>query len=121
MSQVAATTTGEYLLQAVIGLAIGSALAWVFVPIDVTGLPVALFIPIVSVMASRGGGRLMGAGTAVAGSLWFGYLHTEPRFSPVIHARADVILTLATLVVSLLASELADARKRLRQADSRIG
>jgi K+-sensing histidine kinase KdpD len=51
---------------------------------------------------------------AVAGALWFGFAHTEPRFQVEIAARADVILTLAVLVVGVLASELADAHRRLR-------
>ena len=57
----------------------------------------------------------MGAAAAIAGALWFAYAHTEPRFHTGIAARADVILTLAVLVIGVLASELADARHRLRQ------
>ena len=60
----------------------------------------------------------MGAAAAIAAALWFGYAHTEPRFHTEIAARADVILTLAVLVVGVLASELADARHRLRRLRS---
>jgi K+-sensing histidine kinase KdpD len=114
-TETSSTTAADFFLEALVGIALGSAITWVFVPVDVTGVPVALFIPIVSAVVARGVGRVAGAATAIVGALWFGYLHTEPRFSPVIHARADVILTLATLLVALLSSELAYARKQLKQ------
>ena len=111
-----ADTTGSLpvLARVFAGVGIGTALAWAFVPAEAAQIVVALSIPLVSAFAGHRGGRVMGAATAVSAALWFGYAHTEPRFHTEIAARADVILTLAVLVVGVLASELADARKRLR-------
>jgi K+-sensing histidine kinase KdpD len=102
--------TGRVLL----GVAIGTAAAWVFVPAETAQAVIALAIPIVAAVSSWYGGREVGAVAAVAGAIWFGYAHTEPHFHWEIFERADVILTLTVLVVGVLASELADARKRLR-------
>jgi K+-sensing histidine kinase KdpD len=99
---------------AALGAAIGTAAAWAFVPTDTAQLVIAVTLPVISAIAGWKGGRVVGAATAVSAALWFGFAHTEPRFHTVIAARADVILTLAVLVVGLLASELADARRRLR-------
>jgi K+-sensing histidine kinase KdpD len=79
-----------------------------------------MVIPVVAAIASWYGGREIGAVAAVSGGVWFGFAHTEPQFHWEIHERGDVILTLAVLVAGVLASELADARRRLRiqQADT---
>jgi K+-sensing histidine kinase KdpD len=100
--------------RALLGAAIGTAAAWAFVPAETAQGVIAIVLPIVAAIASWYGGREVGAVAAVAAALWFGYAHTEPRFHFQIDARADVILTLAVLVVGVLASELADARRRLR-------
>jgi K+-sensing histidine kinase KdpD len=101
---------------AALGAAIGTAAAWAFVPLDTAQLVIAATLPVISAVAGWKGGRVVGAATAISAALWFGFAHTEPRFHTVIAARADVILTLAVLVVGLLASELADARRELRRA-----
>ena len=101
--------------RALLGVAIGTAAAWVFVPAETAQAVIAMAIPVVAAVSSWYGGREVGAVAAVAGAIWFGYAHTEPHFHWEIFERADVILTLAVLVVGVLASELADARKRLRQ------
>jgi K+-sensing histidine kinase KdpD len=98
-----------------LGAAIGTAAAWAFVPAGTAQAVVAIALPVVVAVSSWYGGREVGAVAAVAGAIWFGYAHTEPHFHWEIFERADVILTLAVLVVGVLASELADARKRLRQ------
>lgn len=101
---------------AALGTAIGTAAAWAFVPADPAQLVIAATLPVVSAIAGWQGGRVVGAATAISAALWFGFAHTEPHFHTVIAARADVILTLAVLIVGLLASELADARRKLRRA-----
>jgi K+-sensing histidine kinase KdpD len=101
--------------RALLGVTIGTAAAWVFVPAETAQAFIALALPVVAAISSWFGGREVGAVAAVTGAIWFGYAHTEPRFHWEIFERADVILTLAVLVVGVLASELADARKRLRQ------
>jgi K+-sensing histidine kinase KdpD len=98
-----------------LGAAIGTAAAWVFVPAGTAQAVIAIVLPVVAAMSSWYGGREVGAVVAVTGAIWFGYAHTEPHFHWEIFDRADVILTLAVLIVGVLASELADARKRLRQ------
>jgi len=101
--------------RAVLGIVIGTAAAWAFVPAETAQAVIAIALPLVAALTAWYGGREMGAAAAIAGALWFGYAHTEPRFHTEIAARADVILTLAVLVVAILASELADARHRLRR------
>jgi K+-sensing histidine kinase KdpD len=101
--------------RALLGIVIGTAAAWAFVPADTAQAVIAIALPVVAAITAWYGGREMGAAAAIAGALWFGYAHTEPRFHTEIAARADVILTLAVLVVGVLASELADARHRLRR------
>jgi K+-sensing histidine kinase KdpD len=101
-------------VRALLGAAIGTAAAWAFVPAETAQAVIAIALPIVAALASWYGGREVGAVAAVAGAIWFGYAHTEPRFHWEIYERADVILTLAVLVVGVLASELANARHRLR-------
>jgi len=101
--------------RALLGFAIGSAAAWAFVPADTAQAVIAIVLPVVAAISSWYWGREVGAVAAVAGAIWFGYAHTEPHFHWEIYARADVILTLAVLIVGVLASELADARHRLRQ------
>jgi K+-sensing histidine kinase KdpD len=101
--------------RAVLGSVIGTAAAWAFVPAETAQAVIAIALPLVAALTAWYGGREMGAAAAIAGALWFGYAHTEPRFHTEIAARADVILTLAVLVVGILASELADARHRLRR------
>jgi K+-sensing histidine kinase KdpD len=100
--------------RALLGAVIGTAAAWVFVPAETAQAVIAIVLPVVAAIASWYGGREVGAVAAVAGAIWFGYAHTEPRFHWEISARADVILTLAVLVVGVLSSELANARRRLR-------
>lgn len=107
----------RFIGRAVLGTAIGTAVAWAFVPAETAQAVIALALPVVSAFAGWKGGRVVGAAAAISGALWFGYAHTEPRFHAEITARADVILTLAVLVVGVLASELADARRRLRLAE----
>jgi K+-sensing histidine kinase KdpD len=101
--------------RAVLGTAIGTAAAWAFVPAETAQAVIALVLPVIAAFAGWKGGRVVGSATAISGALWFGYAHTEPRFHTEIAARVDVILTLAVLVVGVLASELADARRQLRQ------
>jgi K+-sensing histidine kinase KdpD len=101
--------------RAALGIVIGTAAAWAFVPAETAQAVIAIALPLVAALTAWYGGREMGAAAAIAGALWFGYAHTEPRFHTEIAARADVILTLAVLVVAILASELADARHRLRR------
>ena len=101
--------------RALLGIVIGTAAAWVFVPAETAQAVIAIALPLVAALTAWYGGREMGAAAAIAGALWFGFAHTEPRFQTEIAARADVILTLAVLVVGVLASELADARHRLRR------
>jgi K+-sensing histidine kinase KdpD len=101
--------------RALLGIVIGTAAAWAFVPAETAQAVIAIALPLVAALTAWYGGREMGAAAAIAGALWFGYAHTEPRFHTEIAARADVILTLAVVVVGILASELADARHRLRQ------
>ncbi len=101
--------------RALLGFAIGTAAAWAFVPADTAQAVIAIVLPVVAAFSAWTWGREVGAVTAIAAALWFGYAHTEPHFHWEIYARADVILTLAVLVVGVLASELADARHRLRQ------
>jgi K+-sensing histidine kinase KdpD len=101
--------------RAVLGIVIGTAAAWAFVPAETAQGVIAIALPLVAALTAWYGGREMGAAAAIAGALWFGYAHTEPRFHTEIAARADVILTLAVLVVAILASELTDARHRLRR------
>jgi K+-sensing histidine kinase KdpD len=101
-------------VRALLGAAIGTAAAWAFVPAETAQAVIAIALPIVAALASWYGGREVGAVAAVAGAIWFGYAHTEPRFHWEIYERADVILTLAVLAVGVLASELANARRRLR-------
>ena len=120
MSPVDATSPTEpnvlqIAMRGILGAVIGTAAAWAFVPAETAQAVVALVLPLVAAVASWYGGREVGAVAAVAGAIWFGYAHTEPHFHWEIFERADVILTLAVLVVGVLASELADARKRLRQ------
>lgn len=120
MSPVGATSPTEpnalqIAMRGVLGAVIGTAAAWAFVPAETAQAVVALILPLVAAVASWYGGREVGAVAAVAGAIWFGYAHTEPHFHWEIFERADVILTLAVLVVGVLASELADARKQLRQ------
>ena len=120
MSPVGATSPTEpnalqIAMRGVLGAVIGTAAAWAFVPAETAQAVVALILPLVAAVASWYRGREVGAVAAVAGAIWFGYAHTEPHFHWEIFERADVILTLAVLVVGVLASELADARKRLRQ------
>jgi K+-sensing histidine kinase KdpD len=104
--------------RALLGIAIGTAAAWAFVPAETAQAVIALALPLAAALTGWYGGREMGAAAAISGALWFGYAHTEPRFQTEIAARADVILTLAVLVVGILAGELADARHRLRQQRS---
>ena len=101
--------------RALLGIVIGTAAAWAFVPADTAQAVIAIALPLIAALTAWYGGREMGAAAAIAAALWFGYAHTEPRFHTEIAARADVILTLAVLVVGVLASELADARHRLRR------
>ena len=110
-------STGALMLigRALLGIVIGTAAAWVFVPAETAQAVIAIALPLVAALTAWYGGREMGAAAAIAGALWFGFAHTEPRFQTEIAARADVILTLAVLVVGVLASELADARHRLRR------
>jgi K+-sensing histidine kinase KdpD len=120
MSQVESAPTSEpdvlkITVRALLGAAIGTAAAWAFVPAETAQAVIAVALPIVAAISSWYGGREVGAVAAVAGAIWFGYAHTEPRFHWEIFERADVILTLAVLVVGVLASELAYARKRLRR------
>lgn len=100
--------------RALLGIVIGTAVAWAFVPAETAQAVIAIALPLVAALTAWYGGREMGAAAAIAGALWFGYAHTEPHFHTEIAARADVILTLAVLIVGVLASELADARHRLR-------
>jgi len=100
--------------RALLGIVIGTAAAWAFVPAETAQAVMAIALPLVAALTAWYGGREMGAAAAIAAALWFGFAHTEPRFHTEIAARADVILTLAVLVVGVLASELADARHRLR-------
>jgi len=100
--------------RAMLGIVIGTAVAWAFVPAETAQAVIAIALPLVAALTVWYGGREMGAAAAIAGALWFGYAHTEPHFHTEIAARADVILTLAVLIVGVLASELADARHRLR-------
>lgn len=100
--------------RALLGIVIGTAAAWAFVPAETAQAVIAIALPLVAALTGWYGGREMGAAAAIAGALWFGYAHTEPHFHTEIAARADVILTLAVLIVGVLASELADARHRLR-------
>ena len=100
--------------RALLGIVIGTAAAWAFVPAETAQAVIAVALPLVASLTAWYGGREMGAAAAIAGALWFGYAHTEPHFHTEIAARADVILTLAVLIVGVLASELADARHRLR-------
>lgn len=97
------------------GVLIGTAAAWVFVPPNTAQLVIALLLPLVAAWVGWRWGRVVGAATAISAGLWFGFAHTEPRFHTVIAARADVILTLAVIVVGLLASDLADARRQIRR------
>ena len=106
------------LIRVFAGIGVGTALTWAFVPAEAAQIVVALSIPVVSAFVGYRGGRVMGAATAVSAALWFAYAHTEPRFHTEIAARADVILTLAVLVVAVLASELADARRQLRSSSA---
>src|SRR5262245_34407331 len=89
-----------------LGAAIGTAAAWAFVPAGTAQAVIALVLPVVAAISSWYGGREVGAVAAVAGAIWFGYAHTEPHFHWEILERADVILTLAILVVGVLSSEL---------------
>jgi len=109
-------STGVLMLlgRALLGIVIGTAAAWAFVPADTAQAVIAIALPLVAALTAWYGGREMGAAAAIAGALWFAYAHTEPHFQTEIAGRADVILTLAVLVVGVLASELADARHRLR-------
>ena len=100
--------------RALLGIVIGTGAAWAFVPAETAQAVIAIALPLVAALTAWYGGREMGAAAAIAGALWFGYAHTEPHFHTEIAARADVILTLAVLIVGVLASELADARHRLR-------
>ncbi len=100
--------------RALLGIVVGTAAAWAFVPAETAQAVIAVALPLVAALTAWYGGREMGAAAAIAGTLWFGYAHTEPHFHTEIAARADVILTLAVLIVGVLASELADARRRLR-------
>jgi K+-sensing histidine kinase KdpD len=112
-----ATSSPEILMivgRALLGIVIGTAAAWAFVPAETAQAVIAIALPLVAALTAWYGGREMGAAAAIAGALWFGYAHTEPHFHTEIAARADVILTLAVLIVGVLASELADARHRLR-------
>lgn len=104
----------EVIGRALLGAAIGTTAAWVFVPAGTAQAVVAIVLPVVAAVASRYGGREVGAVAAIAGAIWFGFAHTQPHFHWEIHARVDVILTLAVLIIGVLASELADARRRLR-------
>jgi K+-sensing histidine kinase KdpD len=118
-AQVPTTTEGPGVLlvigRALLGIVIGTAAAWAFVPPDTAQAVIAIALPLIAAVTAWYGGREMGAAAAIAAALWFGFAHTEPRFHTEIAARADVILTLAVLVVGVLASELADARHRLRR------
>ena len=98
------------------GVLIGTAATWAFVPPNSAQMVIALVLPLVAAWVGWRWGRVLGAATAISAGLWFGFAHTEPRFHTVIAARADVILTLAVLVVGLLASELAAARRQIRRA-----
>jgi K+-sensing histidine kinase KdpD len=100
--------------RALLGAAIATAAAWVFVPAETAQVVVAVVLPLVAAAASWYGGREVGAVAAVTGAIWFGFAHTVPRFHFEIEARADVVLTLAVLVAGVLASELAHARRSLR-------
>ena len=102
--------------RALVGIVIGTAAAWAFVPAETAQGVVAIAIPIVAAVSGWRGGREVGDVAALAGGIWFGYAHTEPRFHWEIVDRADVILTIAVLVAGVLASELAYARRRLRSA-----
>jgi len=113
----ATDSTGALMLigRALLGVVIGTTAAWAFVPAETAQAVIAIALPLVAALTAWYGGREMGAAAAIAAALWFGYAHTEPHFQTEIAARADVILTLAVLVVGVLASELADARHRLRR------
>jgi K+-sensing histidine kinase KdpD len=104
--------------RALLGIVIGTAAAWAFVPAETAQAVIAITLPLIAALTAWYGGREMGAAAAITAALWFGFAHTEPRFHTEIAARADVILTLAVLVVGILASELADARHRLRRLRS---
>ena len=76
-----ATTSPSVLMvigRAVLGIAIGTAAAWVFVPADTAQAVIAIALPVVAALTAWYGGRRDGA-AAIAGALWFGYAHTEPR------------------------------------------
>jgi K+-sensing histidine kinase KdpD len=105
-------------MRGLLGALIGTAVAWAFVPAETAQAVIAVVVPVVAALASWYLGREVGAVAAVSGAIWFGFAHTEPHFHWEIFERADVILTLAVLVVGVLASELADARRRLRQTRS---
>jgi K+-sensing histidine kinase KdpD len=109
----------QVLLRGLLGAAIGTVAAWAFVPAETAQMVVAIVLPVVAAVSSWYWGRDVGAVAAVAGAIWFGYAHTEPRFHWEIFERADVILTLAVLLIGALASELASARRRLRDLQDR--
>ena len=77
--------------RALLGAAIATAAAWVFVPAETAQVVVAVVLPLVAAAASWYGGREVGAVAAVTGAIWFGFAHTVPRFHFEIEARAALL------------------------------
>ena len=68
--------------RALLGIVIGTAAAWAFVPADTAQAVIAIALPLIAALTAWYGGREMGAAAAIAAALWFGYAHTDHTSTP---------------------------------------
>lgn len=91
---------------AVWGSAVALALAVPPLPPDV--VMVAIWLTVV--VQARSSGRTAAVACSLAGGLFFGYAHTEPRFQLIIEGQDDVVLTALTVVLGLALAVFASMR-----------
>lgn len=93
-------------------IALGAILATVRDQVGQTNAALALMVVVVGAAAL--GGRVAGAGTAVAAVLSFDFFHTRPYLSLTIDSRDDVETTVLLLVAALAVGTLATAGRIAR-------
>jgi hypothetical protein len=95
--------------------ALGSlAVALALVPVreQVGQASVALSLVLVVVAAAAGGGRVAAAGTSASAALVFNFLHAAPRYSFHLRTTADVMTSVAMVLVGVAVGEVAVRRVR---------
>ncbi len=98
------------------GNLLNGSLVTVAVGLGLVLAPSPVAVPVLVALAfacARTGGRDVGLGSVLAGSLMFGYAITEPHFVWAIENSHDIVLLIVLFFGSLAASETG-ARRRLR-------